>query len=166
MSQKQELVDMGTEMKILVNLLAKLIKQSLEKRLKEAKIKVGILGFSVLRILYCKDQMISELGNKLIIRSSTLVPVIDSLEKEGLVKKIQDKKDRRCHTITITAKGVALIKKVPLVSHDEMMVKLMEKIGREDSGRLLLILRKVVVAMGGSKEIENIGKVIKIMNSK
>lgn len=166
MSQKQEFINMGTEIKALVNLMTKLTKQSLEKRLKDANVDIGILSFSVLRILSCEDQMISELGDKLILKSATLVPVIDSLEKKGLVKKTQDQKDRRCFTITITTKGTEILKKVSLASHDELMVDMMEKIGKEDSERLLSILRKVIIALGGEDEIKNISNTTKLINSK
>jgi DNA-binding MarR family transcriptional regulator len=166
MNKKQEFVNMGTEIKVLVNLLTKLIKQDVEKRLKAAKVDISILGFSVLRILSHKDQVLCELGEKLILKSATLVPVVDGLEKRNLIKRVQDKKDRRRNTLAITDKGMELMKKVPLVNHDEVMVEMMEKIGKKDSERLLLILRKVVIAMGGSKEIKNIANAIKLVNAK
>lgn len=166
MSQKQDFINMGTEIKALVNLMTKLTKQSIDKRLKDASVNIGILSFSVLRILSCENQMISELGDKLILKSATLVPVIDSLEKKGLVKKTQDQKDRRCFTIAITPKGIEILKKVSLASHDELMIDMMEKIGKEDSERFLLILRKVIVALGGEHEIKNISNTTKLINSK
>lgn len=166
MTQKQEFINMGMEIKALVNLMTKLTKQSIEKRLKDANVNIGILSFSVLRILSCENQMISELGDKLILKSATLVPVIDSLKKKDLVKKTQDQNDRRCFTIAITPKGTEILRKVSIATHDELMIDMMKKIGEEDSKRLLLILRKVIIALGGENEIKNISNTTKLINSK
>jgi DNA-binding MarR family transcriptional regulator len=165
MSNNKEFINKASELKILTSLILKLSKHEIEQRLAKAKANVSFLGLIVLRILCSKDQTISELGEKMILKSATLVPVIDSLEVRGLVTRKQDKSDRRRNTISLTERGIKLIKAIPIVNDDDHMVAVLEEIGREESEKLLLLLRKITIAMGGSKEIIHIADVIKLINA-
>lgn len=62
-----------------------------------------------------------ELANKLHIKASTVNVMIRRMEKEGLIKRIQDEKDQRISRVYITEKGRKTCKKA-----NELMGK-MEK---------------------------------------
>lgn len=49
-----------------------------------------------------------ELGEKLYLDSGTLTPVLKSLEKKGLVKRVRSTEDERLLMVKITAAGEAL----------------------------------------------------------
>ena len=52
------------------------------------------------------------LGEKILKSGGNITMVIVNLEKQGWVTKIKDQKDKRAHTITLTAEGKNFIKKV------------------------------------------------------
>ena len=52
-----------------------------------------------------------ELGEKLYLDSGTLTPVLKSLEKKGLVKRVRSTEDERLLLVEITAEGEALKEK-------------------------------------------------------
>jgi DNA-binding MarR family transcriptional regulator len=165
MNDNKEFINMASELKVLTSLILKLSKHDIEQRLAKAKANISFLGLIVLRILYHKDQTISDLGEKMILKAATLVPVIDSLEVRGLVKRKQDTNDRRRNTISLTPTGIKLIKAIPIVNDDDQMVAVLQEIGQEESEKLLILLRKISIAMGASKEISNIANVVKLINS-
>jgi DNA-binding MarR family transcriptional regulator len=165
MNDNKDFINMASELKILASLILKLTKHEMEQRLTKAKANISFLGLIVLRILFHKDQTISELGEKMILKSATLVPVIDSLEVRGLVKRKQDTHDRRRNTISLTPTGTKLIKAIPFVDDNDQMIAVLQEIGREESEKLLLLLRKITIAMGGSNEIAHIADVVKLINA-
>jgi DNA-binding MarR family transcriptional regulator len=165
MNDNNDFINMASELKVLTSLILKLSKQDIEQRLTKAKANISFLGLMVLRILCHKDQTISELGEKMILKPATLVPVIDGLEVRGLVKRKQDSNDRRRNTISLTPTGTKLIKTIPIVEADDHMVAVLQEIGIDESQRLLTLLRKISLAMGASEEISHINDVIKLINS-
>ena len=52
-----------------------------------------------------------EIGEKTLITKGTLTGVIDRLESKDLVKRVAFPDDRRCTTVTLTAKGTRLFEK-------------------------------------------------------
>jgi len=50
-----------------------------------------------------------DLAERIFIDSTTLVPIIDSMEKKGLVERRTDPKDRRNNNIFLTAKSESLV---------------------------------------------------------
>ena len=71
------------EIRILVNIVAKMARRDLEQRLDASGIGVGALPFSVMRLLSYHPYTISELSRKMILKPATLVPAIDALERQG-----------------------------------------------------------------------------------
>jgi DNA-binding MarR family transcriptional regulator len=62
--------------------------------------------FGVLNVLAARHGAIQqELGSAMGIDPSTMVSLIDQLEKEGLAKRKPDPRDRRARQVSITAKG-------------------------------------------------------------
>jgi len=49
-----------------------------------------------------------EIADKMGIEGATLVPVIDKMEKEGLLKRKQDSTDRRSNRVYLTSKADSL----------------------------------------------------------
>ena len=53
-----------------------------------------------------------ELSEKTLVTKGTLTGVLDRLEKKGLTERVPSRKDRRCISIRLTAKGDQLFQKV------------------------------------------------------
>jgi DNA-binding MarR family transcriptional regulator len=61
----------------------------------------------------------SEIGERLIVTRATVTGLLDSLEKNGLVKRTPNPQDRRGLMIEITSAGLKILAKVRTVVHAE-----------------------------------------------
>jgi len=86
----------------------------------KAKISKSLAEFNISENqFYCMDAVFhlglltqKELGAKLLRSGGNITLVIDNLEKNNLVKRKKDKKDRRKYFITLTTKGENLYKDI------------------------------------------------------
>ena len=68
--------------------------------------------YITLLVLWEQDSLsVSELGNKLLLDSGTLTPLLKKLEKSGLIERVRNKDDERSVTIYLTEKGKILQEK-------------------------------------------------------
>ena len=68
--------------------------------------------YLVMAVLWEKDdQPVGEIGEKLLLESSTLTPLLKRLEAAGLVRRTRDRDDERVVRIQLTPKGAALKEK-------------------------------------------------------
>jgi DNA-binding MarR family transcriptional regulator len=77
--------------------------------------------------------------------------LIDSLLKDGLVKKYQDTEDRRQVWVELTPKAEAFLKEI-MPSHFKRIAKFMSAITREEGEQLIRISRKLHGALGAFTE--------------
>jgi DNA-binding MarR family transcriptional regulator len=111
--------------------------------------------YTVLRILYFADgRLISqkEIGDQTRATSANVTYLIDGLEREGLVERVQDPQDRRFSYVRLTPEGEALAASlVPL------MVEFMDHLLRgfsEDEKRTFIDLLARVQANAETSYIE------------
>lgn len=68
--------------------------------------------FLVMVTLWEKDdRTVSEIGDTLLLESSTLTPLLKRLETAGMVRRTRDREDERVVRIQLTEKGAALKQK-------------------------------------------------------
>lgn len=84
-----------------------------------------------------KSLNLSELAHRIYLHPTTVVGIIDRLEKHDLVKRTRSQNDRRMISIELTAKGEALVKEAPEVAQgllatglEELPYKQLEEIDR------------------------------------
>ena len=66
-----------------------------------------------LRMLWDEDGMTQrELGDRVGINGPTMVTALNSMERAGLVKRVQNRTDRRKINVFLTARGRNLIRKL------------------------------------------------------
>ncbi len=58
-----------------------------------------------------EEQTVKEIGEKLLLESNTLTPLLKRLEKKEIIKRKRSKKDERTVIIELTSKGEQLKKK-------------------------------------------------------
>jgi len=136
-------------LKMLAGVMGRLAMHDLKKRLEAEKIEVNPLGLGVLKIISSTDFTISELSQKLFIASATLVPVIDCLEKDGLITRHDDPKDRRRNPLSLTLKGEKIVSKIACAHKDDLIVRALSKIGRKKTEQLIQILCELVDHISG-----------------
>lgn len=72
----------------------------------------------------------SDLAHYLNLNGSTITGIISRLEKKGWVAKIPSQKDRRVLNVTLTAKGLSILKETPQLMHQRLSKKL-EKLNQQ-----------------------------------
>lgn len=98
--------------------------------------------FGVLEALYNKgDLKICEIMDKILTTSGNITVVIKNLEKDGLVRKSLDPKDKRATIISITDEGKKIIEEI-LPSHLENIVNIFSVLTDEEKVVLKDILKK------------------------
>jgi DNA-binding MarR family transcriptional regulator len=63
---------------------------------------------------------IGELAERLQIRHHSAVGLVDRLEEQGLVKRLQDNQDRRQVFISLTDKGIGVLKGLASIHREEL----------------------------------------------
>lgn len=89
-----------------------------------------------------KEITISQLSSALKITSPSVTQVINVLEKDGVVKRINDKDDGRIVRIALTKKGADLTKEI-LKKIEERYIHLVQYLGNEKSDLLISLLDEV-----------------------
>jgi DNA-binding MarR family transcriptional regulator len=99
--------------------------------------------FNILRILRGAGEPIStlQIRQRMLDKMSDTSRIVDRLIKKGLVKKAICKTDRRLVDVSITIKGLQLLKKTD--QHEKNMDELLQKLTIEEAGTLNRLLDKI-----------------------
>ena len=89
-----------------------------------------------------------ELGRKLLKSSGNITVVVDHLEQRGLVRRRQDRNDRRFTTISLTAAGRRLIDQAFPI-HVELIIEEFSRLSILEQEQLAAICRKLGVIDSG-----------------
>ncbi|SER75572.1 DNA-binding transcriptional regulator, MarR family [Gracilibacillus ureilyticus] len=93
-------------------------------------------------LLECGDLTIGELSQKIHLAFSTTTDLVDRMEKNGIVKRVKDSKDRRVVRIHLLDEGKEIIKEV-VEKRREYLGSVLTNVSEEDIqdlSRLLHIL--------------------------
>ena len=91
---------------------------------------------------------VKELGNSLLLDSSTLTPLLKKLEIKGYIKRIRSKEDERNLNISLTNKGIELKDKA--IDIPQNVGKCLN-LNEEDAKTLYILLYKILSNIGGDK---------------
>ena len=135
--------------KALCAVIVKFTNHEVEERLKRDGIQVSPGALVLLRFLKSERLTMKELSARLLLSPPTLVPIIGSLEKKGIVRRERDIVDHRKIHIALTKKGTALISNVPLISQDNRLVKGIGGLGPKKAGQLIALLEELAQSTTG-----------------
>ena len=118
---------------------------------------ISMSQFGVLRALRRSDHTISELSRIMMVDPSTLVPVVDALERKGLAVRGRDPHDRRRVPISLAQRGAEIAAKHPMkgpfAAEDHPLLKSISAMGPERAQQLLSLLREMVSFLPDGDEI-------------
>ncbi len=137
----------SVEIRILASVLGRLASRAIKERFAGTSTNVNGLQYGILRTLAFHSATLSDLSKGFVLDPSTLVPVVDTLERKGLISRQRDPNDRRRIPLSLTEKGAAMIKDVPLTHEDDPLYQCLQEMGEEKSETLLNLLREVVTKM-------------------
>ncbi|MEP7291279.1 MAG: MarR family transcriptional regulator [Chloroflexota bacterium] len=145
------------EIRILASILTRIAHRSVEEQFSAHKAEISGLQYGILRTLSHESLTLSELSRRFILDPSTLVPVIQTLERKRLVTRNRDESDRRRWMLALTEEGSDLIRDVPLLHEDDLLFQCLGEMGAEKSYDLLNLLREVVKKMPeGAEMLESV----------
>ena len=113
-----------------------------------AEAGISMLQYRVLRALSRSAHTISELSPIMMVDPSTLVSVVDALERKGLAVRGRDPNDRRRAPISVTDQGAEIAachpSKGPFAEKDNPLLDSVDAMGPERAQLLLTLLRELV----------------------
>ncbi|TCS83491.1 MarR family winged helix-turn-helix transcriptional regulator [Tepidibacillus fermentans] len=92
------------------------------------------------------DMTIGELSNKMYLAFSTTTDLVDRMEKNGLVERVRDQKDRRVVQIHLLNKGKEIINEV-LEARREYLAHILENMNQEEVDQMAISLKKLLKKM-------------------
>ncbi len=96
--------DFETSAGFVVNSTAKVFQKTLDLELRK-NVGVTISQWRVVvTLIQHPGSTQKEIADRIVVEAATLVPVIDKMEKEGLLKRKPDSNDRRVNRIYLTSK--------------------------------------------------------------
>jgi DNA-binding MarR family transcriptional regulator len=84
----------------------------------------------------------NELSRLLMVTGGNVTAIVDQLEKEGLVERVDEPADRRAFRIHLTRTGEKTFAEMAR-AHEEWVVELLAGMGRREQDELLRLLAKV-----------------------
>lgn len=141
------------EIRILTAMITKLAGQDLERRLQAGGLDVSSPQLAVLRRLRQGSTTLSELSAEMLLAPASLVPVVDALERKGLVRRGLDLADRRRKSLALTPAGTALIARLPSLSREDALAQSLARMKPEQARQLADLLRALTVCLVGDREV-------------
>ena len=120
---------------------------------KKSEKETGITGPQLWAIKVINDYApikVSDLANRLYLHPTTIVGIIDRLERQALVKRRRSKEDRRVVWIELTAKGNGLVKSAPEVAQG-LLVAGLEELSSDNIMEIDRSMRSLVRIFGAQK---------------
>jgi DNA-binding MarR family transcriptional regulator len=150
---QDEFTSVTREIRILLGIVSRIAHQSLEQRLNACDPGMSVLQMGVLRTLQHREHTISELSKRFVLDPSTLVPVIDTLERKGFVERKKDPNDRRRVPLALTEEGEKLLTRIPQADESDLVVKALFDLGEARAAQLLSLLRDLTRMMPEGESI-------------
>ena len=99
--------------------------------------------YNVLNLLDAQHgQRLTTLSDRLLCARSTITRIIDQLEQDGLVRRIDDADDRRAQRVVLTTEGEVRLKQVRL-SHENSLERRMSDLSAAESRQLHRLLMRL-----------------------
>jgi DNA-binding MarR family transcriptional regulator len=139
------LYPIANEIVIYASLLLKYFNQALEERLRQQGANLTGLQYGVLRMLQFEVLTLSVLSQRMGLDPSSLMRIIDALERKGFVARGNDPHDRRRNPIHITEEGSTLLETVPSIAGLDPAFKALVTLGDDQTEQLRDLLQMIVV---------------------
>jgi DNA-binding MarR family transcriptional regulator len=120
-----------------------LIERQVRSRLRE-QFSTTLPRFDLMAQLerHAEGLKMSELSRLLMVTGGNVTAIVDQLEKEGLVERLDEPADRRAFRIRLTRIGDKTFAEMAR-AHEEWVVELLAGMSRREQGELLKLLAKV-----------------------
>lgn len=121
-------------------LVTRLARQDLEARLDYSSLPLRALEHAVLRGVQAGQCTVSDLSRVLPLAPSSLVSVIDALERKGFLQRQTDPTDRRRTPLVLTPQGEDALLAIPDLDEDSFLVYALSALTQEQQAHLSKVL--------------------------
>ena len=142
---------LAMKVRLLSLMVVKLAKADFDRRLQITRTGITPPAVGVLRLVQHGVRTIHDLSNHMMIAPATLVPMVDLLERKSLLKRGKDSHDRRKNPLSLTPQGLTLVRNVPLIAEDDLLMSSLAKLGRVKSRALASSLEELVILVKGDR---------------
>lgn len=150
-----ELITHVHEMRLLMHILWKTHRLAHEQQLANYEGGMSHLQAGILRMLFHEENLTpSELSRRFHIDPSTLVPTINTLEEKQLITRGRDPNDRRRMPLTLTERGIEVVKNMPGIDENDPLLIAMRGIGEEKTHLLLKLMCETIHHLPGEQDTE------------
>jgi DNA-binding MarR family transcriptional regulator len=95
-----------------------------------------------------------EISKKLEISPSTLIGILDELERQQLITRERQEQDKRVVMVSVTSKGEGIIRKHS--EEDEIfLINLLKRLDKDEQGQLVQLLDKMMDNIKAPEELFN-----------
>lgn len=145
-------IEDAVELRMMIFILTKMIARQGEQRLSELGINLSWLQIGILRALWSSPKTPTELSKHFMIDPSTLVPVIDALERKGYVERQKDPRDRRRTPLSLTKSAHDVTGQMGWMGEHEPFAEAVQSLGEEKTKQLIALLRDLFHQLPESEE--------------
>ena len=145
-------IEDAVELRMMIFILTKMIARRGEQRLAELGLDLSWMQMGILRALWSSPKTPSELSRHFMIDPSTLVPVIDALERKGYVERQKDPRDRRRTPLALTVSGHDVTGQMGWMGEHEPFADAIKSLGEDKTKQLIALLRELFHQLPESEE--------------
>ena len=124
-------------------LTSKAMERAAEYRIKKNMDLTPLQWKTILTLNYFNGISQKELAGKIYVDGSTLVPVIDRMEKNGLVERKLDPKDRRNNLIFLTKKSKSLVDSIIKIIQ-QLLKEFYKGVSQKEQEKMRTELKKIM----------------------
>lgn len=135
MDPENENMDVITEIEKELRYLCTIVKQKGREMLVEFEITPPQFQ-ALLYLVKEEDLTIGELSKRMYLACSTITDLVDRMEKNKMVKRVRDEKDRRVVRVAVLEKGHSIIQKV-LNARREYLRDILKDLSEEQKSFIL-----------------------------
>jgi len=136
------------EVLILTAMIAKDARQDAEQRLKGFGADITAPQYRLLRQLQqVGSSTIKDLSGVMMVGPATLVPMVDTLERHGFIRRGVDPNDRRRTPLELTESGQQRLDAVPFIHTDDPIARFLRELPEDERQSFLRHLRSLAEAL-------------------
>lgn len=143
----QDFILIVYELRLLLGVMMRASVRAIEERLAARGAPISALQYLIMTTLRHHPLTLSALSRKVQLDPSTLSTAVDALVRKGYLMRGQDPRDRRRIPLSLTESGSELLRAIPGLLHDDLLVDVMQQLGQTRAAALRDLLREAVLLL-------------------
>jgi DNA-binding MarR family transcriptional regulator len=148
---------LAAELRVLIVVVAKMAGRDLEQRLLAEGFTASPMQCGVMRVIDHLQQKgyratLSSISKAMLIPPPTLVPIIDALERDGLLRRQTDPADRRRTLLLLEPPSQAVLAQIHKMAQEDIFAVYVRQKGLAKAQQLSQLLHEFAEMAGGEED--------------